>query len=142
VGSSFLPSEVTAAFLFAQLEELSTIQARRVAIWNQYYEGLKGIDMQLPVIPTGATNNAHAFYLVTDTPEQRDELIAHLKAQGIWAVFHYLSLHASPYYKDKHDERVLPWSDYYSERLVRLPMYYDLTDEEVMFTLNQMIAFS
>lgn len=135
MGSSFLPSELQAAYLYAQLEEMDNIQNRRKSIWNQYYEGLKALEtqgkLQLPQIPTYATNNAHMFYLVTNTLEERSALISHLKKNDILAVFHYLSLHDSPFYKDKHDGRDLPNSDRFSNTLLRLPLFFELTDQEV-----------
>ena len=150
-GSSFLPSEVIAAFLWAQLEHLDEIQARRKHLWNLYYTNLspifslmgsrKGFHSPLsgeqgggflPVIPSYATNNAHMFYLVCNSLEERTALIKQLKDNGVLAVFHYLSLHSSPYYTDKHDGRDLPECDRYADCLVRLPMYYDLKDEEVV----------
>jgi dTDP-4-amino-4,6-dideoxygalactose transaminase len=132
VGSSFLPSEITAAFLWAQLECLEDIQARRLLLWNVYYEGLKdwarANKVVLPNVPKYASNNAHMFYLVCPTPSFRDKLIENLKSEEIQAVFHYQSLHKSPFYKSKHDHRELPQSDLYSECLVRLPLYYDIPD--------------
>lgn len=140
IGSSFLPSEVIAAFLFAQLENLEQIQKRRKNIWNQYHEGLKHLEKEglfkLPKIPYYATNNAHMFYLVCNTPEQRRELIKHLKSNEILAVFHYLSLHKSKFYADKHDGRSLPMSDHYSDCLVRLPLFYELKESEVTFIID------
>ena len=137
-GSSFLPSEVIAAFLWAQLEHLDEIQARRKHLWELYNTCLLPLTsnlspkLALPVIPSYATNNAHIFYLVCNNLDQRSALIKHLKDNGVLAVFHYLSLHSSPYYQDKHDGRVLPECDRYADCLVRLPMYYDLKDEEVL----------
>ena len=133
-GSSFLPSEVVAAFLWAQLEHLDDIQARRKHLWELYYNSLLPIancQFTLPNTPAYATNNAHMFYLVCNNLEQRTTLIQRLKDSGILAVFHYLSLHSSPYYTGKHDGRELPECDRYADCLVRLPMYYDLKDEEV-----------
>ena len=133
-GSSFLPSEVIAAFLWAQLEHMDDIQARRKHLWELYYNSLFSIansQFTLPNIPTYATNNAHMFYLVCNSLEERSQLIKRLKDNGILAVFHYLSLHSSPYYTDKHDGRELLECDRYADCLVRLPMYYDLKDEEV-----------
>ena len=149
-GSSFLPSEVIAAFLWAQLEHLDDIQSRRKHLWDLYYTNLSPISSLmgksegaslplmgeqgggfLPAIPSYATNNAHMFYLVCKSLEQRTALIKHLKENGIQAVFHYLSLHSSPYYMDKHDGRALPECDRYADCLVRLPMFYDLKDEQV-----------
>ena len=137
-GSSFLPSEVIAAFLWAQLEHLDEIQSRRKHLWELYYSCLSPIanspspKFALANIPDYATNNAHMFYLVCNSLEERTALIKHLKDNGILAVFHYLSLHSSPYYTDKHDGRVLSECDRYADCLVRLPMYYDLEDESVV----------
>ena len=134
-GSSFLPSEVIAAFLWAQLEHMDDIQARRKHLWELYYNSLLPIansQFTLPNIPAYATNNAHMFYLVCNNLEERTALIKHLKDNGVLAVFHYLSLHSSPYYTDKHDGRELPECDRYADCLVRLPMYYGLKDEEVL----------
>lgn len=135
VGSSFLPSEVIAAFLFAQLENLKEIQTKRKCLWDCYYNNLKELEqkniLRLPVVAEYATNNAHMFYLVCQSLEQRTKLIEGLKENGIYAVFHYLSLHSSPFYKDKHDGRILKNSDKYSDTLLRLPMYYELEIEDV-----------
>ena len=134
-GSSFLPSEVIAAFLWAQLEHLEDIQSRRKHLWELYNTRLSPLASRLialPEIPAYATNNAHMFYLVCNSLEQRTALIKHLKDNGIQAVFHYLSLHSSPYYMDKHDGRALPECDRYADCLVRLPLFYDLTDEQVV----------
>ncbi len=132
IGSSFLPSEITAAFLWAQLENIQDIQNKRLSIWNTYFEGLKSWSQEngvaLPCIPNFASNNAHMFYLVLPNEKKRETFISKLRAEGIYAVFHYLSLHKSPYYLDKHDGRELPNSDFYSDCLVRLPFYYDLSE--------------
>jgi len=135
IGSSFLPSEVIAAFLWAQLESLEEIQAKRKALWDKYFELLSPLAekgaYRLPDIPDYATNNAHMFYLVCNSLEDRTALIKKLKENDILAVFHYLSLHSSEYYKDKHDGRPLPECDRYADQLVRLPMYYDMTESDV-----------
>jgi len=135
VGSSFLPSDIIAAFLYAQLENLTRIQDRRRQIWEWYRAGLAPLAdagfLRLPPVPAFATNNAHMVYVVCRHAAEREGLINHLKDKGIQAVFHYLSLHASPYYRDKHDGRPLPRSDQYSDCLVRLPMYYELTQAQV-----------
>lgn len=135
VGSSFLPSEMTAAFLWAQLESLEDIQAKRKRLWNKYYELLKPLldrnSFQLPDIPEYATNNAHMFYLVCNSLEGRTALIKYLRENEVQAVFHYLSLHSSPYYQDKHDGRPLPNCDRFADCLVRLPMYYDIEEKDV-----------
>lgn len=135
VGSSFLPSEMTAAFLWAQLEQLEDIQSKRKQLWDQYHKLLEPLAeagfISLPEIPDYATNNAHMFYIVCKSLEERSALISFLKENGVQAVFHYLSLHSSPYYVDKHDGRALPCCDHYADCLVRLPMYYDLTTGQV-----------
>jgi dTDP-4-amino-4,6-dideoxygalactose transaminase len=108
IGSSFLSSEITAAFLYAQLENLDNIQTRRKALWDIYFkelEILKRKEIGLPFFPVYSTNNAHMFYLVFTTLEQRSKIINKLKENGIMAVFHYLSLHKSPFYQSKHDNR-------------------------------------
>jgi dTDP-4-amino-4,6-dideoxygalactose transaminase len=136
MGSSFLPAEINAAFLWAQLENLDEIQTKRKALWNKYYELLKPLAekgyFMLPDLPDYVSNNAHMFYLVFPSLEKRTALIQHLKSNNISAVFHYLSLHSSQYYKDKHDGRELPECDRYADTLVRLPMYYDLEIADVV----------
>ena len=135
IGSSFLPSDIIAAFLFAQIEQLDIIQRRRKYIWEQYYNSLKILAgngfFEMPLIPEYASNNAHMFYLICNNMEQRDDLILHLKKQDIMAVFHYQSLHSSAYYIDKHDGRELPNADRYSSSLLRLPLYYELSENDV-----------
>jgi len=135
IGSSFLPSEITAAYLWAQLERLDDIQKKRIGIWQQYFLGLqdwaRANGVRLPEIPGYATNNGHMFYMVCATGTQRDRIIAHLQEQGIYAVFQYQSLHASQFYKDKHDGRPRPQSDLYTDCLLRLPLFYELTADEV-----------
>jgi dTDP-4-amino-4,6-dideoxygalactose transaminase len=140
VGSSFLPSEITAAFLWAQLEELDTIQNARKEIWNGYFEGLSDWvnrnQVGLPQIPDYATNNAHMFYLVCPSLEFRNQLIVSLKENNIHAVFHYQSLHKSPYYLAKHVSRELIESDRYTDCLVRLPMWVGVDVDRVIKTLK------
>ncbi len=130
IGSSFLPSDIIAAFLYAQIENIEIIQQRRRDIWDRYYRELGYLQesgmLQLPYIPDYATNNAHMFYLVCRSLEERSALIALLKENQVMAVFHYLSLHKSPYYAKSHDGRELPMSDHYSDCLVRLPFFYGL----------------
>jgi len=135
IGSSFLPSEIVAAFLYAQLENLELIQKRRKFIWGFYYGNLIDIEnksiITLPNIPSFATNNAHMFYMVCNSIEERAALIKHLREDGIHAVFHYLSLHKSSFYANKHDGRALINCERYADCLVRLPMYYELSDAEL-----------
>ena len=135
VGSSFLPSEIIAAFLYAQLEHLDAIQVKRKQLWQIYFDGLSELAGQgcvaLPAIPDGASNNAHMFYLVCRSLAERTALIAHLKDRGIQAVFHYLPLHESPFYAARHDGRALPNANRFADCLVRLPMYYGLAADQV-----------
>lgn len=135
IGSSFLPSEVTAAFLWAQLEHLRDIQAKRIEIWNRYNSHLNSklgsFGMKTPTIPSLAENNGHMYYIIAKDSVQRDFVLRKMKESGILAVFHYLSLHKSDYFHNCHDGRDLPFSDLYSERLIRLPFFIELTFEQV-----------
>jgi dTDP-4-amino-4,6-dideoxygalactose transaminase len=136
IGSSFLPSEVIAAFLWAQIENLDIIQERRLKHWHHYDDNLKiwaeKNNIKRMIISQYSTNNGHMFYLVCESTAQRTALIEHLKKEGVLAVFHYISLHSSPYYKDKHDGRELLNSNRFTDRLVRLPMYYELDVDNVV----------
>jgi len=143
-GSSFLPSELIAAFLWAQLENIDMIQQRRKAIWEQYHKGLKKLEdkglIKLPKIPEYGTNNAHMFYIVCRSLEERTSLIKHLKDNEILSVFHYLSLHLSEYYTT-HNSNIpnLPECDRYADCLTRLPMYYELSDSDVTRIIDLII---
>ena len=136
IGSSFLPAESVAAFLWAQLERLDEIQAERKRLWQNYwdfFEDLRrktGDAFELPRIPDYATNNAHMFYLLFPDLEKRSDFIAKMKAQGVSCVFHYLPLHSSEYYRARHDGRALPNCDRYADTLVRLPLYYGLGPDQ------------
>lgn len=144
-GSSFLPSDILAAMLFGQLEKLNVIQQRRVDIWNQYYQYFsqmsKRFAIQIPIIPDYATNNGHLFWIVLENPGIRERLCDYLHQQSILAVFHYQSLHSSMYYSSQVTNiPVLPCSEKLSDCLIRLPLYYDLTDQEIekiCFSINQ-----
>ncbi|MCP1381200.1 dTDP-4-amino-4,6-dideoxygalactose transaminase [Runella salmonicolor] len=135
IGSSFLPSEIISAFLYAQLENMEDIQQKRTALWNYYHEKLSPLAaqgfIQLPSLPDYTTNNAHLFYLICHSINDRETLIKRLKENGILAVFHYLSLHSSPFYTAEHDGRLLSNSDYFSDCLVRLPLFYELTFRDI-----------
>lgn len=140
LGSSFLPSELISAYLYGQLENIETIQTGRVRIWETYYSALQDLAISgmftLPKIPSYATNNAHVFYIVCRNVEERNELLSHLKDKGIGAVFHYLSLHKSEFFKEKHDERELINADRFSDCLVRLPLHLHLTDADVAYIVD------
>ncbi len=146
VGSSFLPSELTAAFLWAQLQELDEIQSMRKVIWNFYFESLLPLTQKgkliLPVLPEFASNNAHLFYVVTKSHEQYLALVAHLKANEIQAVFHYLSLHKSPYIVNKYGvQPELPMSDFFGSNLLRLPLYPSLTHNQQQKIVRSVLSF-
>ena len=136
VGSSYLPSEITAAFLWAQLENLESIQNKRLNIWETYNNAFipmfENLNIRTPYIPDFASNNAHMYYLICEDKGYRERLISYLKSSNIQAVFHYLSLHASPFYASKHDGRELFNSDFYSDNLLRLPFFYDLSQNDLV----------
>jgi dTDP-4-amino-4,6-dideoxygalactose transaminase len=140
IGSSFLPSEIIAAFLWAQLENLEDIQKTRKKHWEKYNsllsEWANHNKISLPEIPNYATNNAHMFFLVCKNLEQRTSLIQHLKENKIMAVFHYISLHKSPFYKEKHDDRMLPETDKFTDCLLRLPLFFELESDSVVSVLS------
>lgn len=142
-GSSFLPNEYTAAFLWAQLEQMTQIQQRRKELWNRHYNNLFGkTPLKMPFLPDYATNNAHMFYVTTQTPAERTALIQHLKDNGINAVFHYLSLHKSKFAVDNGMGGAnLPMADYYTDCLVRLPLFGALTGQEVDYVTKSIIDF-
>jgi dTDP-4-amino-4,6-dideoxygalactose transaminase len=145
IGSSFLPSEIIAAFLFAQLEQLEIIQAKRKVIWKIYFQKFNQLQtsgkIKLPNLPSYSSNNAHMFYLLCDNKKTRDALIAHLQGKKIGGIFHYLSLHKSPFYFAKHDGRELPMSDLYSDCLLRLPFYNELTLDDQNCVIEEVYSF-
>ena len=140
IGSSFLPSEIIAAFLWAQLENLDRIQEKRKTTWHSYYDKLKPFEkevkIKLPIIPDYATNNGHMFYLICSSIDERTDLINKLKKNNIHSVFHYISLHSSDFYSKTSEVPELKLSDYYTDRLLRLPMYYELSDEDIELIIN------
>lgn len=145
-GSSYLPSDINAAYLWAQLEEADKINQDRLASWNMYYERLKPLEekgiLQLPYIPAECEHNAHMFYIKTGGLEERTALTAYLKDAGVGSAFHYVPLHSAPA-----GERfgVMAGEDRYTtntyERLLRLPMYYGLTEEEIEKACNRIMEF-
>lgn len=144
MGSSFLPSELNAAYLWAQLEQMDDIQDKRKHIWNMYYKGLNGKigdQVRLPFIPDYATNNAHMFYLLCPSLEYRSALMKYLKENDVMTTFHYLPLHSSKYYADKHYGAELPNCDYFGNCLVRLPLFYELSDMEVKKIIKLIVNF-
>ncbi len=145
-GSSYLPSDINAAYMYAQLEEADEIQAKRLARWQEYYDRLSPIaeqgSIELPIIPDSCTHNAHMFYIKTVSMEERNRLIAYLNANGILAVFHYIPLHLSPAGKQHgrfHGEDKYTTKE--SERLLRLPMFHQLTAEQVDYVTTKIADF-
>jgi dTDP-4-amino-4,6-dideoxygalactose transaminase len=131
LGSSFLPSEVTAAFLWAQLENLDMIQSKRKKLWSHYNDLFKDKNFEIPSIPGFATNNAHMFYLIAKNEIQRDVILSQLRMKGVYSVFHYVSLHNSFFYAKNHDGRLLQNSDMFSNCLLRLPLFYELYESDI-----------
>lgn len=145
-GSSYLQSDLNAAYLWAQLEQADHINEDRLASWNYYYEQLQPLaeagKIELPVIPEGCVHNAHMFYLKCADLAERTALIAHLKAHGVMAVFHYIPLHSSPAgqrFGRFHGEDRYTTSE--SDRLVRLPMYYGLSVEDRQTVVDAVKSF-
>ncbi len=135
-GSSYLPSDMNAAYLWAQLEMAEEINNARLAVWNKYYTELKSLaeegKIELPTVPADCVHNAHMFYIKTKDIEERTKLIDYLKANGIIAVFHYIPLHTAPAgLKYGRFHGVDEYTTKESERLLRLPLYYGLKEEEV-----------
>lgn len=140
-GSSFLPSELVAAFLYAQLEEADEITGKRLSIWNAYYEGLKPLadagKLRLPVIPSHCGHNAHMVYIILSTEDQRDRLMAGLKERGVCSVFHYIPLHTAPMGQNVQPAvPSLQVTEDVAPRLLRLPVFYDLTEAHVMYIVQ------
>jgi len=146
-GSSFLPSEISSAYLYAQLENIDEIQSKRIILWERYFNNLIEISKQfgfdLPEIPNYATNNAHMFYINTKSIDERSKLIAFLKEHQIHAVFHYLALHKSDYYTGLKSSinSELPNAVKFENQLLRLPLYYELSIEDVDFVCDNIKAF-
>lgn len=145
-GSSYLPSDMNAAYLYAQLEMAEEINAARIKIWNTYYEGLKELKEQgkidLPVVPKDCVHNAHMFYIKTKDLEERTAFISFMKEKGILTVHHYVPLHtakAGRKFGRFHGEDVYTTKE--SERLVRLPLYYGLTEDQNRYIVEQVRVF-
>lgn len=146
MGSSYLPSELQAAFLWGQLEKADAINQNRLATWNAYHQAFKPLEqpglVNLPIIPENCQHNAHMYYLKLKHLDQRTAFIEHLKANDIMAVFHYIPLHSAPAGKnfgDFHGEDVFTTTE--SERLVRLPMYYGMSVEETKKVIQVVLGF-
>ena len=145
-GSSYLPSDMNAAYLWAQLENLDIIQKKRLSVWNRYKEGLSELEkreyIELGMVPDECTNNAHMFYIKVRDLENRTDLLNFLKENGIQAVFHYVPLHSAPagrkFGRFNGEDR---YTTKESERLIRLPLFYSITDEEVEYTIEMLLEY-
>ena len=144
-GSSFLPSELNAAFLLAQLESLNIIQERRIHQWHLYAEGFKNLEkekiVKIPLIPEYSTLNGNSFFLLCKNKLIRDGLIKNVKRNGIMILSHYLPLHKSQFYCKKHDGRELKMSEIYSDTLVRFPLFHELADTQISEIIKLSIEF-
>jgi len=145
IGSSFLPSEITAAFLYGQLENIDQIQGRRLARWRYYHDQLELLQLPgvtLPYVDDFATNRAHIFYIVVNDSIEKEALLLSLHHAGIQAIFHYLPLHKSPFIKQSNpNELDLPNADRYGSRLIRLPLFVELTEAQVDYVVNAVSFF-
>lgn len=142
IGSSYLPSELNAAYLYAQLEGIESVHKKRLDVWNEYYNELKFIAeqgiIQLPLIPNDVEHNGHIFYIKLKNLEERSILINKLKSNDIQSVFHYIPLHTSPAglrYGEFFGEDFFTISE--SERLLRLPLHYELTKEDFLKVIRE-----
>ena len=146
LGSSFLPSDILAAYLYAQLENIEQIQDKRKSLWKRYNELLEPFAEELkfetPNLPSYATNNAHMYYIVLNNEKCRAELIKYLKTKNILSLSHYVPLHSSPFFKkySKQKQNFLPNCDRFSEGLLRLPLYYDLNIDDVEYICAKIIS--
>ena len=144
-GSSFSPSDISAACLWAQIEKMDEIKSKRMKIWEKYREELRPLENEgrilLSRIPDYSMHNAHLFYLRCANGRERDGLIRFLDKAGIKAVFHYLPLHKSPFYRDRHDGRPLPESEGWAERMVRLPLFCGMTGTQVDRVVEGVLDF-
>lgn len=146
IGSSLLPSDILAAFLYAQLENMDVITRKRQQIFRLYEERLRPLEMQglftLPIIPPDCESNYHMFYIVLNSFDERTRLIEHLKTQGILALFHYVPLHTSPMGTAMgYRAGMLPVTETVSERLLRLPMYYEMHASEIELVVDEICRF-
>jgi len=145
LGSSYVPSEICSAFLFGQLEEMDRISTVRQQIYENYEHYLQPLEddgqLQLPVIPGECVTNYHLFFILLNTATDRDSLLAYLKEQDIRAVFHYVPLHTSPYGRQQNPQLHLPVTEDLSARLIRLPLYYELSRDEQVTTVRQIEEF-
>ncbi|MCQ2973763.1 MAG: dTDP-4-amino-4,6-dideoxygalactose transaminase [Bacteroidales bacterium] len=145
LGSSFLPSELISAFLYAQIEKADIIQKKRINIWEKYYKNLKRLEekgfIKCAEIDKNCPTNGHIFYIICRNNDERTKLAKYLLDNNILAVSHYLGLHKSPYYKNQYQGQKLENCDKYEECLLRLPLYYELKTKEIDFICKTITEF-
>lgn len=146
IGSSYLPGEIIAAFLYAQLEEASSITKQRIKIWNKYHKKLEDLEkkglIKRPFIPSYAQHNGHLYYVITKNLQARDKLISFLKRRGILTPFHYVPLHSSPAGKKyTRFAGTMKVTDRVASTLIRLPLFYDITDKEIEYVTQSIYDF-
>lgn len=146
VGSSYLPSEILAALLYGQLNRFDEIMQKRMHVWNTYNECFAGLEAQglfkRPFIPDYAGHNAHCFFVIANSPKERNDLMDHLKANGVGAVFHYIPLHSAPAGLEMgYRAEDLPLTEEYSARLLRLPLYADMDENDIRTVVNGVASF-
>jgi dTDP-4-amino-4,6-dideoxygalactose transaminase len=145
LGSSYLPSDILAAKLLSQLEELEQITTKRKIIWQHYYVSLQALESdgkcRLPIIPEYANHNGHMFYLVCDNEKERNDLITHLRKKQIQSTFHYLSLHQSDYFKNRYTGDQLPNSDRFTDCIIRLPLHPQLELGKQNKVIDKIISY-
>lgn len=145
IGSSFLQSDLLAAFLYSQLENINAIQEKRKNIWTYYYTELKNLEddglVKLPVLSKTSTNNGHLFYMVLNSNSERNEFIQFMRKNGVYVTFHYQSLHKSSYFLQKEELKKLNFAEYYSNNLIRLPLYFEVEVEQQNYIINKIYSF-
>ncbi len=145
IGSSYLPGEIIAAFLWAQMEEAESITMKRLDIWQQYHEAFGSLEtagkLRRPTIPDGCHHNAHMYYVLLDSLQKRTSVMAQLKEKGVNSVFHYVALHSAPAglkYGRVHGK--MTQTDNLSDRLLRLPLWIGLNDEKQRIIIDSIYA--
>lgn len=144
IGSSFLPSDINAAFLYAQLESFDAIQSRRLELWNRYQSGLADLvksEVQVPMVPNYSSNNAHIYFIVTRSLNERTKLLSFLRDVGVHATFHYQPLHKSKFWTSRYSSLDLPQVERYSDQLLRLPLFHELLESDVDHVTNSIRQF-
>lgn len=142
LGSSYQPSELTAGFLYAQLDDLERVTEQRLALWERYHHALANATGPFTLPEVRGSHNAHIFYLKCANPSDRNALIAHLNKQEVMAIFHYLPLHKSPYWLQNHEPEILKEAETWADCIVRLPLFYDLTAREQDHILQVIASFN